>query len=194
MTLAYPVIVEGKYDKIRLSNIIDTQIITTDGFGIFKQEEKRLLLKKICEKSPVILLCDSDGGGKIIRSHLTGMLPRERVIQLYIPQIEGKERRKANPSAAGFLGVEGMDDSLLKNLLSPYSVENVTLSPRQESPLTLAEMYEDGLAGRDNSSQARDKLCAQIGLPSGMSAKALLEALRLLLTYEEYCAAVGKNF
>ena len=122
------------------------------------------------------------------------MLPRERVIQLYIPQIEGKERRKANPSAAGFLGVEGMDDSLLKNLLSPYSVENATLSPRQESPLTLAEMYEDGLAGRDNSSQARDKLCAQIGLPSGMSAKALLEALRLLLTYEEYCAAVGKNF
>ena len=193
IALAYPVIVEGKYDKIRLSNIIDTQIITTDGFGIFKQEEKRLLLKKICEKSPVILLCDSDGGGKIIRSHLTGMLPKERVIQLYIPQIEGKEKRKANASAAGFLGVEGMDDSLLKNLLIPYSVENVASSPRRESPLTLAELYEDGLAGRDNSSQARDKLCAQIGLPSGMSAKALLEALRLLLTYNEYCAAVGKK-
>lgn len=193
MTLAYPVIVEGKYDKIRLSNIVDTQIITTDGFGIFKKEEKRLLLKKICEKSPVILLCDSDGGGKIIRSHLTGMLPRDRVIQLYIPQIEGKERRKPSPSAAGFLGVEGMDDSLLRDLLSPYSAESVA-SPREENPLTLAELYEDGLAGRDNSSQARDRLCAQIGLPTGMSAKALLEALRLLLTYGEYCERVKGKF
>ena len=194
MILAYPVIVEGKYDKIRLSNIVDTQIITTDGFGIFKKEEKRLLLKKICEKSPVILLCDSDGGGKIIRSHLTGMLPRDRIIQLYIPQIEGKEKRKTAPSAAGFLGVEGMDDALLRNLLLPYSSENVTSSPRPESPLTLAELYEDGLAGRDNSSEARDALCASIGLPSGMSAKALLEALRLVMTYEEYCSAVKKKF
>lgn len=194
LTLAYPVIVEGKYDKIRLSNIIDTQIIVTDGFGIFKKEEKRLLLKKICEKSPVILLCDSDGGGKIIRSHLTGMLPRDRVIQLYIPQIEGKEKRKVAPSAAGFLGVEGMEDSLLRELLSPFSAENVQGAPRCENPLTLADLYEDGLAGRDNSSEARDRLCATLGLPRGMSAKALLKALRLLYTYEEYACALKENF
>lgn len=190
LTLAYPVIVEGKYDKIRLSNIVDTQIIVTDGFGIFKKEEKQLLLKKICEKSPVILLCDSDGGGKIIRSHLTGMLPRDRVIQLYIPQIEGKERRKSAPSAAGFLGVEGIDDSILRGLLAPFTVENISSAPVRENPLSLAHLYEDGLAGGDNSSEARDRLCVTLGLPRGMSAKALLEALRLLYTYEEYAQAL----
>ncbi|MBQ9163014.1 MAG: DUF4093 domain-containing protein [Clostridia bacterium] len=195
LTLAYPVIVEGKYDKIRLSNIIDTQIIVTDGFGIFKKAEKQQLLRKICEKSPVILLCDSDGGGKIIRSHLTGMLPRDRVIQLYIPQIRGKEKRKSAPSAAGLLGVEGMDDSLLRKLFLPYTTENIgSSSSRTENSLTLAELYEHGLAGRDNSQGMRDELCASLGLPSGMSAKALLEALRLLLTHEEYLCAVGKKY
>ena len=113
LTIPYPVVVEGKYDKIRLSNILDAQIITTDGFGIFRKEEKRVLLRRLAAASPLIVLTDSDGGGTVIRSHLSGMVPRDRIIPLYIPQIKGKERRKDKPSAAGTLGVEGMDDSLL---------------------------------------------------------------------------------
>ena len=105
--IPFPVIVEGKYDKIRLSNIMEGQIITTDGFGVFRQKEKRLLLRRLSEASPLILLTDSDGGGKVIRSHLTGMIPPDRLIQVYIPPVRGKERRKIAPSAAGLLGVEG---------------------------------------------------------------------------------------
>ena len=89
--IPFPVIVEGKYDKIRLSNIMEGQIITTDGFGVFRQKEKRLLLRRLSEASPLILLTDSDGGGKVIRSHLTGMIPPDRLIQVYIPPVRGKE-------------------------------------------------------------------------------------------------------
>lgn len=122
--IPFPVIVEGKYDKIRLSNIMEGQIITTDGFGVFRQKEKRLLLHRLSEASPLILLTDSDGGGKVIRSHLTGMIPPDRLIQVYIPPVRGKERRKIAPSAAGLLGVEGMEDSVLYDLLRPYAAES----------------------------------------------------------------------
>ena len=91
LPIPYPMVVEGKYDKIRLSNIIDAQIIVTDGFGVFRKEEKRLLLRRLAAASPLIVLTDSDGGGKIIRSHLSGMLPKDKIIPLYIPQIKGKE-------------------------------------------------------------------------------------------------------
>lgn len=194
LKLAYPVIVEGKYDKIRLSSLIDTQIIVTDGFGVFKKEEKRLLLRKICEKTPVILLTDSDGGGKIIRSHLTGMLPKDRIIQLYIPMIRGKERRKSSASAAGLLGVEGMDNELLKKLFAPYTVENIAdASLRPENPLSKSDLFNDGLMGGKDSSKKRDELCLTLGLPTGMTSNALLEALRITITYDEYLTAVGRN-
>lgn len=194
LSIPYPVVVEGKYDKIRLSNIIDAQIIVTEGFGIFRKEEKRVLLRRLAAASPLIVLTDSDGGGKIIRSHLSGMLPRDRVIPLYIPQIKGKERRKDKPSAAGTLGVEGMEDSLLYDLFLPYaSPEADPLERARENPLSKVDFFEDGLTGGANSTQKRDKLAAKVGLPSGMSANALLEALRLLITYEEYLVLVGRN-
>ena len=194
LSIPYPVVVEGKYDKIRLSNIIDAQIIVTDGFGIFRKEEKRVLLRRLAAASPLIVLTDSDGGGKIIRSHLSGMLPRDRIIPLYIPQIKGKERRKDKPSAAGTLGVEGMEDSLLYDLFLPYaSPEADPLERARENPLSKVDFFEDGLTGGANSTQKRDKLAAKVGLPSGMSANALLEALRLLVTYEEYLVLVGRD-
>lgn len=190
----YPVVVEGKYDKIRLSNIIEAQIVVTDGFGIFKKEEKRLLLRRLASASPLIVLTDSDGGGKIIRSHLSGMIPRDRIIPLYIPQIKGKERRKDKPSAAGTLGVEGMEDSLLYDLFLPYaSKDGDPLTRARENPLSKVDLYEDGLTGGTNSAQKRDELAAKVGLPAGMSAGALLEALRLLLSYEEYLVLVGRK-
>ena len=194
LSIPYPVVVEGKYDKIRLSNIIDAQIIVTDGFGVFRKEEKRLLLRRLAAVSPLIVLTDSDGGGKIIRSHLSGMLPKDRIIPLYIPQIKGKERRKEKPSAAGTLGVEGMEDSLLYDLFLPYaSKDGDPLTRAAENPLSKVDFFEDGLTGGANSSQKRDELAGKVGLPAGMSANALLEALKLLITYDEYLALVGRS-
>ncbi|MBO5042807.1 MAG: DUF4093 domain-containing protein [Clostridia bacterium] len=192
LSVPYPVVVEGKYDKIRLSNIISAHIVTTDGFGVFKGEEKRMLLRRLAERSPLIVLTDSDGGGKIIRSHLSGMIPKERLIQLYIPQIKGKEKRKTAPSAAGTLGVEGMEDELLYDLFLPYAQGTDTLTRAQENPLSTADLMKDGLTGGAGSQARRDELCARIGLPAGMNANALLAALKLLYTYEEYLALVGR--
>ncbi len=188
-------IVEGRYDKIRLSNILDAQIIPTDGFGLFKKEEKRILLRRLAEASPLIVLTDSDGGGKIIRSHLAGMIPKDRLIQLYIPQIKGKEKRKAHASAAGTLGVEGMDDDLLYDLFLPYAAQSAdnALTRAAENPLSKVDLFEDGLTGGPDSTRKRDELCTRIGLPAGMSANALLEALHLLLTYDEYLTLVGRS-
>ena len=193
LAIPYPVVVEGKYDKIRLSNIIDAQILVTDGFGIFRKEEKRLLLRRLAAERPLIVLTDSDGGGKIIRAHLSGMLPRDRIIPLYIPQIKGKERRKDKPSAAGTLGVEGMEDDLLYELFLPYAQDGDPLARACENPLSKVDFFEDGLTGGANSAAKRDELAARVGLPAGMSANALLEALRLILSYEEYLALVGRG-
>ncbi len=195
LRIPYPVIVEGRYDKIRLSNILCAQIIPTDGFGLFKKEETRVLLRRLAEASPLIVLVDSDGGGKIIRSHLSGMIPRDRLIQLYIPQIKGKEKRKQKPSAAGTLGVEGMDDDLLYDLFLPYAEENTegTRARAVENPLSKVDFFEDGLTGGTDSARRRDELAVRVGLPRGMNANALLEALKLLLSYEEYLALVGRS-
>ena len=145
--------------------------------------------------SPIIVLTDSDGGGKVIRSHIAGMIPSERLIQLYSPKIQGKERRKTRPSAEGTLGVEGMEDGLLYNLFLPYAADAVadTLSRATENPLSKVDFFEDGLSGGPDSTRRRDELAARVGLPAGMSANALLAALKLLMTYEEYLAAVGRN-
>ena len=194
LVIPYPIVVEGKYDKIRLSNILDAQILVTDGFGIFRKEEKRALLRRLAEASPLIVLTDSDGGGRIIRSHLSGMLPRDRIIPLYIPEIQGKERRKAKASAAGTLGVEGMEDSLLYELFRPYARgESDPLGRAVENPLSKVDFFEDGLTGGANSATRRDELAARVGLPTGMSANALLEALKLLISYEEYLELVGRG-
>ena len=192
LPVPYPVVVEGKYDKIRLSNIIHAHIITTDGFGVFKGEEKRMLLRRLSQNSPLIILTDSDGGGKIIRSHLAGMIPKDKLIQLYIPQIKGKEKRKTTPSAEGTLGVEGMEDDLLYDLFLPYAQGSDTLERAQENPLSTADLMKDGLTGGAGSQAKRDELCQKIGLPAGMNANALLAALKLLYTYEDYLSLVGR--
>ena len=195
LRIPYPVVVEGRYDKARLANVIDAQIIPTDGFGLFKKDETRILLRRLAVASPIIVLTDSDGGGKVIRSHIAGMIPSERLIQLYSPKIQGKERRKTRPSAEGTLGVEGMEDGLLYNLFLPYAADAVadTLSRATENPLSKVDFFEDGLSGGPDSTRRRDELAARVGLPAGMSANALLAALKLLMTYEEYLAAVGRN-
>ena len=192
LKIPYPVIVEGRYDKLRLESVIEAHIIPTDGFGIFKKEEKSSMLRALAKKTPLILLTDSDGAGKLIRSHLTSVLPSERVIQLYVPRISGKEKRKSEASAEGILGVEGMERTLLYELFSPYANADVVESRMAQNPLSKTDLYEDGLTGGEGSREKRDALCVRLGLPTGMTPNALLAALRVLCTYEEYCALVGR--
>lgn len=191
LNIPYPIIVEGKYDRLRLLSVCNARILTTEGFGIFKKKEKLALFRSLSRVSPLILLTDSDGAGKLIRSHLTGAVPKDRLIQLYIPRVEGKERRKAAPSAEGTLGVEGMERELLRELLLPYE-DGERLDAARENPLSKTDFFIDGLTGGENSRQKRDSLACSLGLPPGMTPTALLEALRLLLTYEEYLALVKR--
>ena len=195
LKISYPIIVEGKYDKIKLSSIVEGQIITTDGFGLFNSGEKLSLIRSLAAKSPIIVLTDSDGAGKVIRSHITSAVPKDRLIQLYIPQIAGKERRKESPSAEGTLGVEGMRCDLLRDILSPYAEggERAGGGAFAENKLSKTDLFIDGLSGGENSSARRDELAARLGLPAGMTANALLAAVKLLCTYEEYLALVGRQ-
>lgn len=193
LQIPYPVIVEGRYDKLRLETVMEGNIFTTDGFGLFRKEEKKQLFRALAKKSPLILLTDSDGAGKLIRSAVTSWLPKDRVIQLYIPKIAGKERRKEKPSAEGTLGVEGMEREYLYTLLRPYADPNVLQRKRSEKQITKTDFFLDGLTGAEDSSARRDAFAERIGLPSGMTPNALLAAVQMLCSYEEYCALAERN-
>ena len=171
---------------------MDGTIIPTDGFGVFRNKDKQALLRTLAQKTPLILLTDSDGAGKIIRAHLKGIVSPERLIQLYIPKIYGKEKRKERPSAEGTLGVEGMEQLLLYDLLAPYQNDRA-LRAAKENPLSKTDFFLDGLTGGENSTARRDDLAAKLGLPDGMTPNALLAAVRLLCSYEKYCALVGRE-
>ena len=181
LKIAYPVIVEGKYDRLRLLCVMEGQILTTEGFGIFKGKEKLALLRALAKKSPLIVLTDPDGAGKLIRAHIGSAVPKDRIIPLYVPQIAGKESRKAAPSAEGFLGVEGQEQKLLFDLLSPFAGE---VSPREQ--ITKTDLFELGLTGGQNSAARRDALAAAFALPAGMTPNALLAALNVIATREEF--------
>lgn len=192
LCIPYPVIVEGKYDRQKLTSVIDADIITTDGFGVFKNREKASLIRALAQKTPLIVLTDPDGAGKVIRSHISGLVPPDRLIRLYIPRIEGKEKRKAAPSAEGILGVEGMECDLLRELFMPFC-DGAAIRRAAENPLSKTDLMTDGLSGGRDSSARRDEIAKKAGLPPGMSANALLAALRIMMSYDEYLALVGRN-
>ncbi len=188
LEISRPIIVEGKYDKLKLSRIVKANIITTDGFGIFSKEEKNLLLRRLADARGVIVLTDSDGAGLVIRNHLRNLLPKDKVVHLYTPQIKGKEKRKQMPSKEGFLGVEGMEVDWLIKALEPFADGGVP----DRMQLTKADLYAFGLSGRDDSAIRRHALAAELKLPKNLSANALLEAIRMLITEEEFMAALTK--
>ena len=183
--LSLPVVVEGRYDKNTLSQLFDAVIVSVDGFGVFNSKEKQALIKKI-GSGGIILLTDSDGGGKQIRSFLLGILPRDKVHNLYIPQISGKERRKSKPSKAGFLGVEGMEPQLLIDLFAPFILDEKRDTGADREPVTPLDFYNDGLSGGEGASLLRARLALCYGLPADISAKALREAINLLSSRAEY--------
>ena len=191
LNIPYPIVVEGKYDKLRVSCVCNATILTTEGFGIFKKQEKLSLLRSLSEKTPIIVLTDSDGAGKLIRSHITSAVDNSRLIQLYIPRIEGKEKRKEKASAEGTLGVEGMEQKLLYDLLSPFEDEGAA-TRLAENPLSKTDLYIDGLTGAPDSAARRAELSEKLKLPPDMTPNAMLAALRILLSYEEYLNVVGR--
>lgn len=263
LTLRVPIIVEGKYDKIRIVQVVDAPVITTDGFGIFNKSEKAALIRRLGQNG-VILLCDSDGGGTVIRSFLKGILPPEKVYDLYIPQVAGKEKRKRKGGKAGFLGVEGIDNATLTSLFDKLAhrhpeilavpkkdvvseastVDNSVSSldnafsagdglvdashadvsticsgdsegsekdgdPSQgkstnsgkfstgsvsdgsvadRKPISKTDFYLYGLTGEEHAAARRDVLCGHLSLPAGMTPNALLAALNILYSREEFLA------
>ena len=188
LRIPYPVVVEGRYDELRLQTVLDAQIVRTDGFGVFKKREILLLLRRLSEKTPLILLTDSDGAGKLIRSHLSSAIPPERLIQLYIPRIPGKEKRKARASAEGTLGVEGMESDLLYRLFEPFAGNDPDV---RRGEIEKADFYAAGLTGLPDSKAKRDKLAAVLGLPAGLTPNALLRAVQVLCTRAEFEAAAA---
>ncbi len=192
LKIPFPVIVEGRYDKLRLECVMTGQILTTDGFGVFNKQEKTQLFRALAEKTPLILLTDSDGAGKLIRSHLTSILSPDKLIQLYIPRVKGKESRKKKPSAEGVLGVEGMEQKLLYELLSPYADEK-SANRAKENPLSKTDLFIDGFTGCNGSVEKRNAFAEKVGLPAGMTPNAFLSALKVLMTYDEYLQLVGRD-
>ncbi len=187
LKISYPIIVEGKYDKIKLSSVINGDIFITSGFGIFKNAELCALFRSLAEKSPIIILTDSDGAGTLIRSRFASMIPSERLINLYIPQIKGKERRKTTPSKAGTLGVEGMENKLLYKLFEPFAGDFLPI----RGGITKTDLYELGLCGRDNSSLTRAKLARRLGFPEDISSNALLSALNIIYDRESFLKEIS---
>jgi ribonuclease M5 len=178
-----PIIVEGKYDKIKISSVAEACVIQTDGFGVFKNSERLALIRSLAKKSRIIVMTDSDGAGKLIRSHITSAIPSDRLIQLYVPQVKGKERRKSEASAEGYLGVEGTDADIIRNLLLPYAV-GAEVTTR--GGITKADLFSAGLSGGNDSASKRDELATSLGLPKKMTANALLSAINVLISRDEF--------
>ena len=179
-----PIIVEGKYDKIKIKSLFDACVITTEGFGVFKNSEKLALIRKLAANSKIIVITDSDGAGKLIRSHITSAIPKDKLIQLYTPQVLGKEKRKVEASKEGFLGVEGTDAEILRNLLSPF-VTDAPSDAAERCEIEKLDLYELGLTGGADSTDRRNELAVRLGLPRDMTPNALLAALNVLMGREE---------
>ncbi len=179
------VIVEGKYDKIKLSGIIDAPIIQTDGFGIFKDKELQKLIKILAEKRGILVLTDSDSAGFKIRSFIGSTVNQKDIYHAYIPDIFGKERRKTEPSKEGKLGVEGVSEEIIMQALANAGVlyEN-TVEP--ERPITKLDLYEHGFTGGSDSGAKRAILLKYYQLPERLSANSLVKVLNSITTYEQF--------
>ncbi len=179
------VITEGRYDKARLTTVIDGLIITTEGFGIFNSKEKQTLIKKLAEEKGIIILTDSDAAGFKIRNFLKNIVPEDKITHAYIPDIYGKEKRKASPSKEGKLGVEGIDNSLLEKALLNTGLFSETEKKSTDNPITASDLFETGLTGRENSADKRRALLLSMGLPARLTGKNLLSVLNTFMTKEE---------
>lgn len=180
------IVVEGKYDKNTLSQVVDAVIIETSGFGVFNNREKQQLLRTLAEKRGMIVFTDSDGAGFVIRNFIKGCVDSKYLKHAYIPDIFGKERRKAKSSKEGKLGVEGMKPEVLLGALIDAGATVDGVSADKKSRISKADMYARGYTGREESSKKRAELLKKLGLPEKMTAGALLDVLNVLMSREEF--------
>lgn len=187
ITISQAVIVEGKYDKIRLKSFIDAPIIETNGFRIFKDKEKQQLIRKIAMVRGLVIMTDSDGAGFVIRNFLKGIVPNDKIINCYVPQILGKEKRKSQASKEGFIGVEGMEEEIILNALKncKATLINEATPVKNTQEITKQDLYEFGFTGRDNSAILRTKLLQKLGMPTYLTTNSLISALNCIYTREE---------
>lgn len=188
--LKQAVIVEGKYDKIRLSSVVDALIITTEGFRIFKDKEKMELIRSLAVKNGIVILTDSDSAGFAIRSHIKGCINGGKITNIYIPDIFGKEKRKTVPSKEGKLGVEGIDCDILAEAFRRSGV--IAGDYVRTESVSRETLFDDGFIGTESAVERRRLLSNALGLPRRLSTNSLLEVLNSAFTYEEYRAAVEK--
>ena len=177
------IVVEGRYDKNTISQVVDATVVTLGGFSVFNDREKLAFLRRLAQERGLIVLTDSDGAGFVLRNYLKGALPKDRVKQAYIPDIAGKERRKRRPGKEGKPGVEGMPPTVLLEALrrcgATFEDESAEAAPA-EQPITKADLYELGLTGGPDSAEKRREVLRRLDLPAHLTANGLLEALNLL--------------
>ena len=191
--IALPIFVEGKYDKNTILQIFDANVIYVGGFSIFNAKEKQSLVKRLGANGAIILT-DSDAGGRQIRNFLCSILPRDKVYNAYIPQIVGKERRKSSASKEGYLGVEGMSREQLEVALAPFVMDGGRvefLERKSGKMVTKVDFFLDKFSGCNSATQRRAELARRLDLPTDMTANALLEAINMLIDYDEYKSIIA---
>lgn len=187
------IVVEGRYDKNTLSQLVDTVILETSGFGIFKNGEKLALFRRLAEERGLIILTDPDGAGFVIRNFLKGSIPPDRVKHAYVPDVLGKERRKRAPGKEGKLGVEGMRPAVLEEALRRAGATFLDGSGAEEKPrqpITKADLFALGLSGGPGAGEKRKALLKRLELPEHLSPNAMLEVLNALYSYPELAAVL----
>ncbi len=185
------IVVEGRYDKNTLSQVVDAVIIETSGFGVFKNKEKQQLLRTLAEKCGMVVFTDSDGAGFVIRNFIKGCVDPKYLKHAYIPDIYGKERRKAKASKEGKLGVEGMKPEVLLEALIAAGATVDGVSEDKKATITKADMFSMGYTGKPDSSKRRAELLKSLGLPEKMTGSALLDVLNVIMTRDEFLALVN---
>lgn len=190
LKITQAIIVEGKYDKIKLSNIVDAFIIETNGFGVFKDKEKLKFIKKLAKERGIIVLTDSDHAGFMIRNYISSGVQKDRITNVYIPDILGKERRKEHASKEGKLGVEGMSKEVLLAAFEKAGIAcEATANP---DPLTNFDLYEAGLSGTPNAKERKKALLKKLDLPEFLSTSSLLSCINNMMSKNEFFEIVSE--
>ena len=181
------ILVEGIYDKIKLSQFIDGVILVSGGFSVMNNKSLQKAIKTMAEKTGLVILTDSDSAGIKIRNFVKQLAPDSNILNAYVPEIKGREKRKDKSSKEGLLGVEGISEEIIIDALkkSGALIEGSKLSPKAQREITKTDMYRLGLSGKENSLYLRQEISKKLGLPSKLSANSLLDVINRLLTYEE---------
>ena len=186
------IIVEGKYDKIRLAPLFDANIIELGGFRIYNNKDRLALIRKIAETNGIIVVTDSDSAGFRLRHYLSSAIPKERITNVFIPDVSGKEKRKAKPGKEHLIGVEGMTTEVLLEAFRKAGIDPENGNSERIEPLTKAFLFEIGLSGGENSAVLRRKICEYFSLPKMLSANSLSEILPIITTKAELLSAIEK--